>query len=449
MLLRLAAVLLLALVLLPARAATTTIELWHAMDGSHGEYLGEIVKRFNASQNEYQVVPVYKGSYDDTVAAATAAHLQGKGPALVQVYDLATMNMMSAKNLMKPASQVLAESGERIPGDAFAPVVASYYSDGKGNLAAIPFNTSTPVLFYNKDAFAKAGITATSFKTWYDVQEALLKLYESGATRCGLTTTWPAWILIENTLAWHNEEFATKNNGFDGANAQLDFNTRLAIRHLSLMTTWVKSRLFSYSGRREEGEAAFTRGDCAMLTASSALYGDLVRNASFRFGVMPIPYYDDISPSPHHTSMGGAALWAMAGKKPAEYKGAAKFFAYVAKPETQAFWHQNTGYLPLSAAAWQMTNKTGYYEKYPGTDVAIQQMIGKGGPPGPYSRGVRLGNYAQIRAILDEEIEDTFALKKPPKLALDDAVRRGNDVLARFAHGSAPAAPVKPATKKK
>jgi sn-glycerol 3-phosphate transport system substrate-binding protein len=440
MLQRFFAAFLLALVLGPAQAASTTIELWHAMDGSHGESLGEIVKRFNASQNEYVVVPVYKGSYDDTVAAATAAHLQGKGPAVVQVYDVATMNMMAAKNLMKPAWQVLAESGEKIPGEAFAPVVASYYSDAKGNLAAIPFNTSTPVLFYNKDAFAKAGITATSFKTWYDVQEALLKLYEAGATRCGLTTTWPSWVLLENTLAWHNEEFATKNNGFDGANAQLDFNTRLAIRHLSLMTTWVKSRLFTYSGRREEGEAAFTRGDCAMLTASSAVYGDLVRNASFRFGVMPIPHYDDLSASTHHTAMGGAALWAMAGKKPAEYKGAAKFFAFVAKPEMQAYWHQSTGYLPLSAAAWQMTNKTGYYEKYPGTEIAIQQMIGKGGPPGPYSRGVRLGNYAQIRAIIDEEIEETFALKKPPKLALDDAVRRGNEVLARFAQGNAPAA---------
>jgi sn-glycerol 3-phosphate transport system substrate-binding protein len=447
MIVRIAAFLAVALCLLPAHAATTTIELWHAMDGPHGEYLGEVVKRFNASQNEYAVNAVYKGGYDETVAAAVTAQLQGKGPVIVQVYDVATMNMMVAKNLVKPASQVLAESGERLPADAYAPAVTSYYSDAKGNLAAVPFNTSTPVLYYNKDAFVKAGVPDAPMKTWYDVQEALLKVYESQATRCGLTTTWPSWVLLENTLSWHNQEFATLNNGFDGANAQLGFNTRLAIRHLSLMTSWVKSRIFTYSGRRNEGEAAFMRGDCAMLTASSAAYGDLVRNASFRFGVMPIPHYDDLSQATHHTTMGGAALWAMAGKKPAEYKAAAKFFAFVAKPEMQAYWHQNTGYLPLGAAAYQISSKAGFYEKYPGTDVAIQQIIGKG-LPSSHSRGVRLGNYAQIRAVIDEEIEQAFELKKAPKEALDDAVRRGNEILHRFAQGVAPAAPAKSKARK-
>jgi len=351
---------------IPARA-TTTIELWHSMDSALGDYLVEVVSRFNTSQKDYEVKPVYKGVYDETLAAATAAHLQGKSPVLVQVYDVATENMMAAKNLAKPVYRVMAESGERFDAGSLVPAVSSFYSDAKGNLVAMPFNTSTPVLYYNKDAFRKAGLDDNAkFKTWYDVQDALLKLYEAQATPCGLTTSWPSWVLLENTLAWHNEEFATRNNGFDGGNALLTFNSRLAIRHLSLMTSWAKSRIFTYAGRRDEAEAKFIRGECAMLTGSSASYAEILRNASFRFGVARLPYYDDINQAPFNTSMGGAALWTMAGKKPAEYKGAAKFLAFVAKPEQQAYWHQNTGYLPVSSAAYEITKKPGFYEKIPG-----------------------------------------------------------------------------------
>lgn len=411
------------------------IELWHAMDGALGDELNGLVAKFNASQGDYVVKAVYKGSYDDTLAAAAAAQLQGKQPALVQAYDVATANLMAQKRMTKPLHQVLAESGVKIDRNAFVPAVASYYSDAKGNLMALPFNASTPVFFYNKDLFKKAGIDPEArFKTWYDVQAALLKLNEANPySACGLTTTWPAWVLVENTLTLHNEEFATKNNGFDGPDAQLTFNTRLAIRHLSLLTSWIKSQLFEYHGRRDEAESRFVKGECAMLTASSASYGEIWRKAGFQFGVMPMPYYDDINQAPYHSTMGGGSLWALAGKKPEEYKGAARFLAYLAQPEVQAAWHQATGYLPITRAAYELTRSAGYYQRYPGTEVPIQQIIGQDkGPPQAYSRGVRLGNQAGIRAILDEEIEQAFQFKKPPKQALDDAAARGNELLRQF-----------------
>lgn len=416
----------------PARAATE-IQFWHAMDGALGDHLRLITERFNVAQKDYRVTPVYKGSYGETLAAGLAARLEGKGPHILQVFDVGTVNVAAAKNAVRPVHQMMRETGEKFDPKAFVPAVAAYYSDSKGNLLALPFNTSTPVLYVNRDAFDAAGVDGRKqIKTWYDLQEALLEVREKARTPCGLTTTWPSWVMLENTLAWHNEEFATRNNGFDGLDAQLVFNTRLAIRHLSLMTAWSKSQIFSYSGRRDEGEARFARGECASLTASSASYANLLRAAKFRFAVLPLPHYDDINGAPHNTLMGGASLWAMSGKSAGEYKGVARFFAYLSQPEVQAEWHQATGYLPITRAAYELTRTAGFYQKHPGTDVGIQQMINGGTEPKAFSRGIRLGNYLMIRAVVDEELEQTWALVKPPKQALDDAVRRGNELLRRF-----------------
>jgi sn-glycerol 3-phosphate transport system substrate-binding protein len=416
----------------PARAATD-IQLWHAMDGALGAQLDGVVQRFNAAQKDYRVVPVYKGSYDETLAAGLAARLKGGAPHILQVYDVGTANMAAAKGAIRPVHQVMREAGEKFDANAFVPAVASFYSDGKGNLLALPFNTSTPVLYVNRDAFDASGVDARKpIRTWYDLQEALLEVREKSQVPCGLTTTWPSWVMLENTLAWHNEEFATRNNGYDGLDAQLVFNTRLAIRHLSLMTAWSKSKIFTYSGRREEGERRFARGECASLTASSASYANVAQNAKFRFTVLPLPYYDDINKAPYNTLMGGAGLWVLSGKNAADYKGVAKFLAFLSQPEVQAQWHQATGYLPITRAAYEITKAAGFYQKHPGTDVGIQQMTNGSSPPQAYSRGIRLGNHLMIRAVVDEELEQTWSLQKPPKQALDDAVRRGNDLLRRF-----------------
>jgi sn-glycerol 3-phosphate transport system substrate-binding protein len=238
-------------------------------------------------------------------------------------------------------------------------------------------------------------------------------------------------VLVENTLSRHNEQFATRNNGFEGLDAQLTFNTRLAIRHISLLTSWIKSEIFTYAGRGEDGEKLFAKGDCAMLTGSSASYADIQRNAGFHFAVKTMPGYDDLGAMDQNSTMGGASLWAMAGKSAKENRGVAKFFEFLARPETQAAWHQATGYLPLNSAAYEITRSKGYYDRYPGTDVPVREIASKGVPPA-FSRGVRLGNMPQVRAILDEELESVFAQRKAPKQGLDDAVTRGNELLRRF-----------------
>jgi sn-glycerol 3-phosphate transport system substrate-binding protein len=416
----------------PAPAATE-IQFWHAMDGTLGKKLDQLVDKFNASQAQYRVVPTYKGSYDETLALGVAASLQGKAPNILQVYEVGTASMTTARNLYKPAYQILAAAGEHLNGKSFVAPVASYFSDSKGKLLALPFNISTPVLYYNRDAFEKAGIAPEApMRTWYDLQAAALKIYAAQATPCGITTTWPGWIMMENVLARHNEEFATRNNGFDGPDAKLSFNTLLAMRHVALISSWVKAKLFAYSGRRDEGEKRFVSGECAILTSSSASYSKIQRGAAFRFGVAPLPYYDDFKGAPYHTLMGGAGLWAMAGKKPAEDRGVAKFFAYLAKPDVQAEWSQDTGYLPASLAAYEITRSEGFYERNPGTDVGVKELLYSGDPTVLW-RGIRLGNHAYIRGILDEELESVWLGTKLPKPALDEAVARGNEVLDRFA----------------
>jgi sn-glycerol 3-phosphate transport system substrate-binding protein len=416
-----------------AAHAVTEIHFWHAMDGALGDELNALAQKFNASQSEFKVVPQLKGDYDTVLTELRNTALQGKDrPEIVQIVDVATQNAMMEKRFFRPVHQVMADAGERLDAKAYAPTVAIFYSD-KGNLFSLPFNISTPVVFYNKDAFKNAGLDFNApLKTWYNVQEALLAVQEKQTAKCGLTASYPAWTMLENVLAWHNEEFATRNNGYDGLNADLTFNTFLAMRHWSLMSSWVKAQIFSYSGRRNEGQQRFTSGECAMLVASSGSYANIARDARFRWGVMPMPYYDDFKGAPAHTSTGGASLFVVNGKTPAEYKGVAKFLAFLSRPEVQAEWSAKTGYLPLSRAAVEVKRKNGFYESNPGADIALEQVIGKTPIPASHARGVRLGNYQIIRAIIDEELELVWSNKKPPKAGLDDAVKRGNEQLRRF-----------------
>jgi sn-glycerol 3-phosphate transport system substrate-binding protein len=412
----------------PAAHAQVEIQWWHAMSGALGERVGDLARRFNAEQKEFKVVPVFKGSYDETLAAGIAAFRARNPPHILQVYEVGTATMMAAKGAIKPVYEVMSQGNKNWNPNEYVPAVASYYTDKNGKMLSLPFNSSTPVFFYNKDVFRKAGI-ANPPKTWSEVQEAAQKAKAAGAV-CGFTTGWQSWIMLETMSAWHNQEFATRSNGFEGMDAKLSFNTLMLVRHIARLSSWVKGELFTYAGRRNEPEAKFFNGDCAMLTSSSAAYANIKKNAKFEFGVAKLPYYEEETGAPYNTIIGGASLWVMAGKKPAEYKGVAKFFEFLSSPVIAAEWHQETGYLPITNAAYLATQKGGFYDRNPGTDISVLQMNSK--KPTNLSKGVRLGNFVQIRGIIDEELEAVWAGKKAPKDALDEAVKRGNEQLRRF-----------------
>ena len=362
--------------------------------------------------------------------SAIAAYRSGNAPALLQVFEVGTATMMSAKGAIKPVYQVMADAGEKFDPKNYVAAVASYYTDPKGQMLSFPFNSSTTVFWYNKDAFKKAGLDPNQPPvTWQAVVAAAAKIKASAATPCAFTTGWQSWTQLERFSAWHNVPFATEQNGFAGTDPKLEFNGPVQVRHIADMQDWVKKGYFTYAGRKNEPEAKFFSGECAMMTTSSAAYGTIKQNAKFKFAESTLPYYADVAGAPQNTIIGGASLWVMAGKKKDEYKAVAKFLTFLSQPEIQAEFSQATGYLPITLAAYELTKKSGFYEKNPGTDVAVQQMIVK---TTNNSRGVRAGNFPQIRDVMDEELEAVWAGKKTAKQGLDDAVKRGNDIIDRF-----------------
>ena len=409
--------------------AETQIQWWHSMSGALGEWVSDLANEFNASQSEYKIVPTFKGSYDESMTAAIAAYRAGNAPHILQVFEVGTATMMTSKGAIVPVGKVMADAGVKFDQAAYVPAVAGYYTAANGQMLSFPFNSSTTVFHYNKDAFKAAGLDPEKPpKTWIEVAQAAAKLKASGHT-CPFTTSWVSWTQLESFSAWHNVEFASKGNGMRGLDTRLTFNTPLHVRHIENLANMAKQGLFVYKGRGNAADATFVSGECAMATGSSALYGSVKRNAKFTGGISTLPYYPDVEGVPQNTIIGGASLWVMSGKKAAEYKGVGQFFAFMSKADVAAKSHQRTGYLPVTIASYELTEQSGFYKENPGTDVSVTQMIRK---TTDKSRGIRLGNFAQIRTINDEELEQVWAGKKTAKEGLDAAVKRGNEQLERF-----------------
>ena len=410
--------------------AQTEIQFWHSMGGALGDKVGELATKFNATQSPYKVVATYKGGYPESMTAAIAAFRAGNAPHILQVFEVGTATMMAAKGAVVPISKIMKDADEPFDPKVYLPTVAGYYTDSKGNMLSFPFNSSTVVYYINKDAFKKAGLDPNKApKTWKEFTAASEKLKASGQA-CVYTSGWPSWMHIENFSAWHNVPIGTKENGMAGVDTEFKINSPLHVRHLTMLTDMAKKGMFTYAGRGNQAEAKFSSGECAMLTSSTGAQANIRRNAKFDWSVNFIPYHDDVKGAPQNSIIGGASLWVMGGKTNNAYKGVAKFFAYLSRPEVQMEWHTGTGYVPITMAAYEMTRKSGFYDKNPGADLAVKQLTNK--PPTSNSKGLRFGNFVQGREAIEEEIEAALTGKKEPQAALDDAVRRGNEILRKF-----------------
>jgi sn-glycerol 3-phosphate transport system substrate-binding protein len=413
----------------PAQAATE-IMWWHAMSGQLGKQLEKLAADFNASQSDYRIVATYKGSYTETVTAAIFAFRSRSQPAIVQVNEVATATMMAAKGAIYPVFELMRDQSESFSPEAYLPAVTGYYSDVAGNMLSFPFNVSTPILYYNKDVFRAAGLDPeVAPKTWPEVGAAAKRLRAAGSP-CGLTTSWPSWINVENFSAFHNLPLATRTNGFGGLDAELAFNNSLVIRHIAQLAEWQSTKVFDYSGRGQSAEPRFQKGECGIFIGSSATRADIKANSKFEVGYGMIPYWPEIAGAPQNTIIGGATLWVLRDRPRDEYPGVARFFAYLSKPEIQAAWHQNTGYLPITRAAFDLTRAQGFYDRNPGTASSIEQLTLK--PPTENSKGIRLGSFVLIRDVIEDELEQVFSGKRSAKAALDHAVERGNRLLRQF-----------------
>ncbi|MGJ4958991.1 sn-glycerol-3-phosphate ABC transporter substrate-binding protein UgpB [Bradyrhizobium sp. HKCCYLRH2015] len=414
--------------------AATEIVWWHAMSGELGRQVDRLAADFNASQSDYRIVPSYKGSYTETVTAAIFAFRSRSQPAIVQVNEIATATMTAAKGAIYPVYELMRDEQESFSPSAYLPAIAGTYADADGNMLSFPFNASTPILYYNKDQFRAAGLDpGAAPKTWPELGKAARRLRDNGVA-CGFTTSWPAWINVENFSAFHNLPIATRANGFAGLDAVLTFNNPQVIRHIAQLAEWQKSKVFDYGGRGQAAEPRFQKGECGIFIGSSATHADIKANSKFEVGYGMMPYWPDIAGAPQNSIIGGATLWVLRDRPAAEYKGVAKFFAYLSRPDVQAAWHQNTGYLPITQAAFDLTRAQGFYDRNPGAAISIEQVTLN--PPTENSRGLRLGSFVLIRDAIEDEMEQAFSGRKPAQTALDAAAERGNRLLRQFERAS-------------
>ncbi len=411
--------------------AQTEIQWWHAMTGANNDVVNKLAAEFNAAQNEYKVVATYKGSYPDTMNAGIAAFRAGNAPHILQVFEVGTATMMAARGAIKPVAELMKEAGEKFDPQAYLPAVAAYYSTAKGELLSFPFNSSSTVMWYNKDAFKKAGLNPDQPpKTWPEVFEAAKKLQASGHPTCGFATAWITWVNLEQFSVWHNVPLATRSNGIEGFDTELKINSPLHVKHLENLAELQKTKTYDYAGRTNTGEGRFTSGECPIMITSSGFYGNVKANAKFEWANAFMPYYPEVPGAPQNSTLGGASLWVMGGKPANEYKGVAKFFAFLSDTDRQAKLHTDSGYLPITKAAYEKVKASGFYKQNPYLETPILELTNK--PPTEHSRGLRLGNLVQIRDVWAEEMESALTGNKSAKAALDAAVERGNQILRQF-----------------
>jgi sn-glycerol 3-phosphate transport system substrate-binding protein len=409
--------------------AQTEIQWWHAMTGANNDVVNRLAEEFNNSQKDYKVVVSYKGQYADTLNAGIAAFRAGNAPHILQVFEVGTATMMGARGAIKPVHEMMKEAGEKFDPQAYLPAITGYYSTAKGEMLSFPFNSSSMVMWINKDELKKAGVAEIP-KTWPQVFDAAKKLKAAGHDTCGFSNAWASWANIEQFSAWHNIPMATKANGLDGFDTEMKFNSPAHVKHLQNLIDLQKDKTYDYSGRDSKSEGRFTSGECAIFLTSSGFYGNVKANAKFDFTSAPMPYYPDVQGAPQNSIIGGASLWVMGGKKADEYKGVAKFFTFLSDTDRQAKLHQESGYLPITKAAYEKTKASGFYEKNPVLQTPLMELTNK--EPTENSRGLRFGNMVQIRDVISEEIEAALAGQKPAKDALDTAVTRSNQILRQF-----------------
>jgi sn-glycerol 3-phosphate transport system substrate-binding protein len=398
--------------LLQTGRSLTEIHWWHAMPGELGREVERLAHDFNLSQSEYRIVPAYKGLYTETMTAAMFSLRSKQHPAILQTAEVATATMMAAKGVVFPVHQLMREQGVDFTPASFLPAVAGYYSTPAEH-AVVPFNASTPILYYNKDQFRLAGLDP-------DKAPATGPKLEAAARSCVDENSvrrhhrGPSWDQYREFSAFHNLPIANLDNGMGGLDARLQFNNLAATGHLATLAEWQKSGLFDYSGRTNEAERRFYNSECGILISSSAARADIIANAKFEIGYGMLPYWPNVAGAPQNSLIGGCS-WVLQAVR-TEYKGVARFFAFLSRTDVQAHWHQWTGYMPVTQAAYEQTRALGFYDRNPGTDISIRQMTLN--PPTANSKGLRLGSYVVIRDIIQRRSK-TPCRRKTAKAALD------------------------------
>lgn len=414
-----------------ASAEKVKFEYWYGLTGDLGGVVAETCARFNASQDKYEAVCVGQDGYEKAVQNAIAAFRAGKHPTLLQSFDAGTADLMLSGEFY-PVHQMMADHGISIDWANYFPGIANYYSSSKGEFVSMPFNSSTPVYYFNTELLAKAGVTEAPL-TWEGMETAFKALKDAGVD-CPYAYEPSSWVDLEQFSMAHGVPVASNNNGYDGLDTELLFNTTLHAKHMDNIQRWLAEGLAQLRTQASGKTArdSFVEGECAIFFSSIADHNTIHKlKPAFAWDVQMIPTYEGVER--HNTVVGGASLWVLSGKTDAEYQAAAAYLAFLATPESEEFWVSNTGYIPVTKSGYQALLDKGFYaaDPYKNRDIALKSLTFT--EPGPLTRGIRLGGFIQIRAEWKAEVEAALAGQKTMKEALDTAVSRGNEQLARFA----------------
>ncbi|MGL5430401.1 MAG: extracellular solute-binding protein [Vibrio sp.] len=410
-----------------ATYAATEITWWHAMGGQLGETVNHLANEFNASQSDYKLTPVYKGSYTETLTAGIAAFRAKQAPNILQVFDAGAATIMSSKGVAKPVQDLMVESGYSFTPLDYIAGVRNFYADNTGKMVGMPFNSSTPVLYYNKDMLAS--VNATAPQTYEQLEQVAAKLAEKG--QAGFAQSLTPWIMFENFKSRHNLPLSDKQNGYQAFSSKIMFNSDDMLMHVKKLKEWSDKGYYKYYGSDwDANQTPFERGEVAMWMGSSGSFGGLRNRVKFNLGTTYLPYWESVTQNPTHTFIGGAALFALQGHSQAQDKGVAAFFAYLTKPETQMYWHKTTGYVPVTNAAYDLTKQSGYYQENPDAEVGVKQLSL---PEGEWTKGYRLGYYPQVREVMHREFDNIFSGRSSVESSLSKVESESAKLLDRFA----------------
>jgi sn-glycerol 3-phosphate transport system substrate-binding protein len=414
-----------------ASAEKVKFEYWYGLTGDLGAVVLETCNRFNASQDLYEAVCVGQDGYDKAVQNTIAAFRAGKHPTLLQSFDAGTADLMLSGEFY-PVTKLMADTGVTVDWADYFPGIANYYSSTSGEFFSMPWNSSTPVYYFNKDHFTKAGITEAPI-TWEGMQEAFKALKASGQA-CSLAYAPSAWIDLEQFSMVHNVPVASNNNGYDGLDTELLFNTTLHVNYMEDVQRWLTEgyAMLRTQAAGKTARDSFVEGECSIFFSSIADHNTIHKlTPAFGWDVQIIPTYEGVERK--NTVVGGASLWVLSGKTDDEYKAAANYLAFLATKEEQQFLLENTGYIPVTKSTYEALLAEGFYAKEPfiNRDIAMKSLTWT--EPTELTRGIRLGGMIQIRAEWLAEVEAALAGQKTMQEALDTAAARGNEVLARFA----------------
>ena len=407
-------------------------DMWHGLTGDLGEAVGEVCSRFNASQSEFEISCVTQGSYDSAVNNSIAAFRAKKNPTIVQVFDAGTLDLMLSGAFV-PAHKLMADNGYKIDWSNYVSSISDYYANSKGELYSFPFNSSSALLYWNKDAFAKVGETEAP-ATWEKVKTVSDKLKAAGY-ECPMAINYDTWPIMEQFSAIHGLPIATKSNGYGGLDGELVINKTKFVDYIKYLKAGYDAGIFKLK-LPETGATntqAFAAGDCQMMMSSVADHGTVGRTqkAGMNWAVAFLPVYEGTKRL--NSLVGGASLWVLQGKTNPEYKGAAAFLAFIAKPESELFWSTRTGYIPVTKSGFSFLREQGFYDKpqFKGRELALASLTAS--PVNPdVSRGIRLGGFIAIRKEVRDGLQDIFAGNVTVQAGLDAVVERSNTILRRF-----------------